>query len=142
METKPGKILKTQVRVHFGDTDPFGVVYFKSYLQYAKDAIDEYARNLGHKPEEFFRNPQGGGLPVVECQCRYLAPAYYDDLLEVYPFVEDVRDKAIIFGFEIYRTKTKKRLAKGSLTCLAVDRDWRPISLPEKIKPSEEKSEK
>ncbi len=137
MDPKKAKPVKTEVRVRFGDTDPFGVVYFKSYLQYAKDAIDEYARSLGHKPAEFYRSPQGGyGLPVVECQCRYLAPAYYDDLLEIYPFVEEVRDKAIVFGFEVYLSRTKKRLAKGSITCLAVDRDWRPISLPEKIKPT------
>lgn len=140
MDSPKNKALKIQVRVRFGDTDPFGVVYFKSYLQYAKDAVDEYARNLGHKPEAFFRNPQGGyGLPVVEIHCRYLAPAYYDDLLEVCPFVEEVRDKAIVFGFEVYLARTKKRLAKGSITCLAVDRDWRPISLPTNIKPSEKK---
>ena len=29
-------VYQTEVRVRFGETDPYGVVYFTSYLEYAK----------------------------------------------------------------------------------------------------------
>ena len=44
MPTKPTAALTngvhhTQVRVRFGDTDPYGIVYFASYFRYTLIAI-------------------------------------------------------------------------------------------------------
>ncbi len=76
------KVYRTEVRVRFGETDPYGVVYFTSYLEYAKSALDEYLRSLGLVPCQFYRDTSGG-WPIGEVTVRYEAPTRYDDLLGV-----------------------------------------------------------
>ena len=62
-----GGVHRTTVRVRFGDTDPYGIVYFGSYFRYCHRAIEEFLRVCGLKPEETFKNVQEGfGLPIVE----------------------------------------------------------------------------
>ena len=47
---------RCQVRVRFGDTDPYGIVYFVSYFRYCHRAIEEFLRSLGLPPG---RRPSG-----------------------------------------------------------------------------------
>jgi acyl-CoA thioester hydrolase len=128
----------TEVRVRFGDTDPFGVVYFVSYLRYFKSGLDEYLRSCGIKPEELFRNKARKiGFPIVESFAQYKAPARYDDLLEVHTSLKELREKAAIFEFKIYKKEkegqSKQFLANGTITCVAIDNSWKPIPIPEDI---------
>lgn len=128
------KINITEVRVRFGDTDPFGVVYFVSYLRYFKSGLDDYLRSCGMKPEELFRNRERKiGFPIVECHAQYKAPARYDDLLELHTSLKELREKAAIFEFKIYKKETKQFLANGTITCVAIDDTWNPIPIPEDI---------
>src|SRR5512147_2557576 len=93
----------TTVRVRFGDTDPYGIVYFVSYFRYCHRAIEEFLRACGLKPEETFKNVQEGfGLPIVEAWCRFRRPSRYGERLRVETRIQEMRDKAIIFRFEFY----------------------------------------
>ena len=47
---------RTAVRVRFGDTDPYGIVYFVSYFRYCHRAIEEFLRACDLAPEETFKN--------------------------------------------------------------------------------------
>ncbi len=70
-----GEVHHTTVRVRFGDTDPYGIVYFVSYFRYCHRAIEEFLRACGLKPEETFKNVREGfGLPIVEAWCRFRRP--------------------------------------------------------------------
>ena len=123
---------RTQVRVRFGDTDPYGVVYFVSYFRYCHLAIEEFLRHLGLPPETVFRNVEERfGLPVVAADCRFLAPARYGDLLELETSVRDVKDKAVTFQFRFYRPPERDVLAEGTATCVAIDHAWKARPLPE-----------
>jgi acyl-CoA thioester hydrolase len=126
---------RTQVRVRFGDTDPYGIVYFVSYFRYCHRAIEEYLRALGLKPEETFRNvKEGFGLPIVEAWCRFKRPARYGDILQIETRVQELRPKAVIFRFEFYPETGRQLLAEGTAHLVAIDRDWRSRELPERIK--------
>ncbi|MBW1918421.1 MAG: acyl-CoA thioesterase [Deltaproteobacteria bacterium] len=128
---------RTEVRVRFGDTDPYGIVYFVSYFRYCHRAIEEYLRALGLKPEETFRNvPEGFGLPIVEAQCRFLRPARYGDLLIVATRIQELRPRAIIFGFEFFPASGEELLARGTANLVAINRQWQAIELPDRIRQS------
>ncbi len=128
------KVHKTEVKVRFGDTDPFGVVYYVSYFRYIKDALDEYIRSCGLGPEEIYRNVKRKiGFPIVEAFCIYRAPARYDDLLEIQTSIKEIREKSIKFNFDVYKKGEEKFLANGYLTILAVDENWKPIKIPDDI---------
>ena len=98
-----GEVHRTTVRVRFGDTDPYGIVYFVSYFRYCHRAIEEFLRACGLKPEETFKNVREGfGLPIVEAWCRFRRPAQYGELLRIETRLQEVRSKALIFRFEFY----------------------------------------
>ena len=120
---------RTEVRVRFGETDPYGVVYFTSHLEYAKTALDEYLRALGLSPAQFYRDASGG-WPIGEVAIRYETPARYDDLLGVRIWVSELSSPAVRFGFEIERAGNGVQLARGVITCVAIGPDWRPRPIP------------
>lgn len=126
---------RTTVRVRFGDTDPYGIVYFVSYFRYCHRAIEEYLRAVGLPPEETFRNvAEGFGLPVVEAHCRFLRPAQYGETLEVATRIAELRSKAVIFAFEFFRPGEPNLLATGTAHLVAISRQWRALELPERVR--------
>ena len=126
---------RTMVRVRFGDTDPYGIVYFVSYFRYCHRAIEEFLRACGLAPEETFKNVKGGfGLPIVEAWCRFRRPAQYGDLLRIETRLQEIRSKAIIFRFEFYPETGRELVAEGTATLVAIGADWRARELPELVK--------
>ncbi len=127
----------TQVRVRFGDTDPYGIVYFVSYFRYCHRAIEEFLRAAGLPPEETFKNvPEGFGLPIVEAWGRFRRPSQYGDVLRIETRIQEFRTKAILFRFEFYPETGRELLAEGTATLVAIGDDWRARELPERIKAS------
>ena len=125
---------KTQVHVRFGDTDPYGVVYFVSYFRYCHRGIEEFLRHLDLAPETIFRNQEEKfGLPIVAADCRFLAPARYGDLLEMHTSLKEVKEKALVFQFHFYRPPESRLLAEGTATCVAIDHIWKARPLPEML---------
>jgi acyl-CoA thioester hydrolase len=125
----------TQVRVRFGDTDPYGIVYFVSYFRYCHRAIEEFLRAVGLPPEETFKNvKEGFGLPIVEAWARFRRPSQYGDLLRIETRLQEMRAKAICFRFEFYPETGRDLLAEGTATLVAIGPDWKARGLPERIK--------
>ncbi len=126
---------RTTVRVRFGDTDPYGIVYFVSYFRYCHRAIEEFLRACGLKPEETFKNVREGfGLPIVEAWCRFRRPTRYGELLRIETRIQEIRSKAIIFRFEFYPEKDHELMAEGTAHLVAIGADWRARELPERLK--------
>jgi acyl-CoA thioester hydrolase len=126
---------RTTVQVRFGDTDPYGIVYFVSYFRYCHRAIEEFLRACGLKPEETFKNvKEGFGLPIVEAWGRFRRPSRYGDVLRLETRIQEVRPKALVFRFEFYPETGRELLAEGTATLLAIGADWQARELPERIK--------
>jgi acyl-CoA thioester hydrolase len=123
---------KTQIRVRFGDTDPYGVVYFVAYFRYFHVGIEDFLQHIGIPPETFFRNTKEKfGMPKVAADCRFFVPAFYGDTLEMHTSVKEVKEKAIVFQFHFYRPPDTKLCAEGSVTFVAIDHTWKARPLPE-----------
>ena len=125
-------IHKTKVQVLFGDTDPYGVVYFVAYFRYFHQGIEEFLRHIDISPKTFFRNQEEKfGMPKVAADCRFLIPAYYGDLLEMHTSIKEVKDKSVVFQFQFYRPPETRLMAEGSVTFVCIDHTWKARSLPE-----------
>ncbi len=123
------------VRVRFGDTDPYGIVYFVTYFRWCHRALEEFLRACGLKPEETFKNVREGfGLPIVEAWCRFRRPARYGDTLRVETRVQEVRSKAIIFRFDFYPEEGDELLAEGTAHLVAIGPDWKVRELPPRLR--------
>jgi acyl-CoA thioester hydrolase len=126
---------RTRVQVRFGDTDPYGIVYFVSYFRYCHRAIEELLRACGLKPEETFKNvKEDFGLPIVEAWGRFRRPSRYGEVLRLETRIQEVRAKALVFRFEFYPETGRELLAEGTATLVAIGTDWQARELPERIK--------
>ena len=133
----PGPSHTLEIRVRFGETDPYGVAYFAAILDYFKRGMDEFLRSRGISPDLAYRNRKRNyGFPVVATQCRYRAPIRFDDLLTLRTRVARVEENGVTFGFSLFRTGEGKDIlaAEGKISCRAIDATWKTIPLPPELK--------
>ncbi len=70
------------LRVRWSEVDPQGIVFNGNYLTYLDVATTEYYRHLGMSyPADLLRG--GGDLFAVKTTLEYLAPARFDDWLDM-----------------------------------------------------------
>ena len=77
---KPPFKFSALTRVGFSDTDAQGIVYYGRYLPYFDLARVEYHRHL----ELLARDPEGLEFVMRASSVDYLAPARFDDVVEVF----------------------------------------------------------
>lgn len=130
----------TKIRVRYAEADRMGYVYYGNYAMYFESARTEMLRSLGFSYREWEDN--GIILPVRELQIRYLAPAFYDDLLTIRTIINEKPDVRITFHHEVYNEKGEKTCT-GSLVLVFVNSETRrPTRAPKFfLKSLEEASE-
>ena len=92
------------VRVLFADTDAMGIVYYANYLRWFETGRVELMRNLGMAYREL--TGIGVHLPVTEASVRYMAPARYDDILDIHAEVRGFRRASITSRFTTMAMRT------------------------------------
>ncbi|HDM76197.1 MAG TPA: acyl-CoA thioesterase [Deltaproteobacteria bacterium] len=128
-------VVKVPIFVRFGDTDPYGVVYFVSYFRYCHWGIEEFLRSLGLEPNDIFRNREEKfGLPVVGAKCDFYKPVWYGQKLELHVSLKQVKSKVVVFNFEFYRPPEEAIIAKGEATLVAIGADWKSRELPDVLR--------
>jgi acyl-CoA thioester hydrolase len=121
-------------RVGFSDTDAQGVVYYGRYMPYFDLARTEYHRHLGraHVGDVDF------AMRAVNVE--YLAPARFDDLLEIFVRVERIGTTSITYDHAAYvldddSADTLMATAKATLVCIALD-GRRAVPVPAEVRES------
>ena len=76
-----------------------GVTYHANYLVWFEVGRTDWLRHHGWTYREMER--AGFRLPVIEASCRYLAPARYDDELEVHTRATLVTPARVRFDYEV-----------------------------------------
>ncbi len=127
--------VEVEITVRFGDTDPYGVIYFASYFRYCHHGIEEFLRHHGLAPHEYFRNQaQGFGLPIVSASCDFLKPVKYGEKVRLFVSVCEIKDKSVSFDF-IFQVEGREGVAaRGGATIVAIGPDWRARSLPDRLR--------
>src|SRR6266571_6200178 len=90
-------------RVGFSDTDAQGIVYYGRYLPYFDLARVEYHRNLGLLGMDI--GAEGEEFVMRACTIEYLAPAVFDDVVEVRVRMARIRRTSITFELAAYRAR-------------------------------------
>ncbi|NLI81876.1 MAG: acyl-CoA thioesterase [Deltaproteobacteria bacterium] len=126
--------VEVSIPVRFGDTDPYGVVYFASYFRYCHHGIEEFFRTLGFRPGALFRNQEKGfGLPIVGASCDFLRPVRYGDFLRLVVTIFHMKEKSLTFQFQFHRNDSPELVAQGRATLVCIDASWRSRPLPEDL---------
>jgi acyl-CoA thioester hydrolase len=125
--------VETTVRVRYAETDQMGVVYYANYLIWMEIGRVEFCRAQGIRYRDM---EEGDGilLVVAEANCRYLAPARYDDEVRIVTSLADATPRMIRFDYELFGP-AGARLAHGFTKHVFCGRDLHPTKLLEKYRP-------
>ena len=126
-------MVKTDVRVIYGDTDQMGFVYYGNYLRYFEIARNEFLRMAGARYRAFEEDHRLM-LPVVEAQVKYRRPARYDDELAIYAAIPEVRGASARFVYEIRRLPDGEALVDGHTVHACIDREGRVARIPSELR--------
>lgn len=121
-------IAETHVRVRYAETDQMGLVYYANYLIWMEVGRSDFCRQSGFSYRDMEREHQAY-LAVAEANCRYLAPARYEDDVLVETELTKVRSRVVEFSYRIKRGPTL--LAEGRTVHVVIGADGRPRSMPD-----------
>ena len=120
------------VRVRYAETDKMGVVYHSNYLIWFEIGRTDWLRETGCT----YRDLEADGiqLPVIEAHCEYRQGARYDDEVEILTQAKKLSPVRVQFDYEAIRRADGARLATGHTVHATVDRDGRPVRMPDRVK--------
>jgi len=117
------------VRVRFQEVDSLQVVWHGHYLSYFEDVRVALGRRYGLRYDDI-RNA-GLRAPVVHLSCDFLAPARFDDELELRARLFEREEAKIEFHYEVFNVGTAALLATGRTVQVFTDeRDELLLTLP------------
>ncbi|MFY0689765.1 MAG: acyl-CoA thioesterase [Cyclobacteriaceae bacterium] len=123
---------EVQVRVRYADTDQMGYVYYGNYARYYEIARVEAFRAIGFSYKRL--EDMGIGMPVMDMQTKYHAPAIYDDLLRIVVKIPEQPRARIAYHYEIFN-EAEKLLNTGMTTLLFINLETgRPVRMPEELR--------
>jgi acyl-CoA thioester hydrolase len=131
-DRKPPFRYAAYTRVGFSDTDAQGVVYYGRYLPYFDLARTEYHRHLGAIDIR-------GEFAMRASNVEYLAPARFDDLLEVFVRVERIGTTSVTYEYAAYGCDEdgtpELLMASATQTLVLIDLpNRRPTPVPESFR--------
>ena len=108
-----------------------GVVYYANYYIWMEIGRVELVRSLGINYHEM-ESEDGLLLSVVESQCRYIAPARYDQEIVIATEIASSNARLAEFQYRISSAATGQLLAKGLTKHMWVNREFKSTKLPER----------
>ena len=104
-------------RIGFSDTDAQGIVYYGRYMPYFDLARVEYHRHLGVA----YSGPREREFVMRATSIDYLAPARFDDLVEVFIRVSRIGRTSVTYEFAAYRVSDDLVLCTAHQTLVLVE---------------------
>lgn len=118
------------IRVRYPEVDAMGYLHHSRYFQYFEVGRIELLRKAGHSYADLER--KGIFFVVVKLECRYRAPARFDDVLTLKTKVARQTAVRIDHTYELCRDNVV--LAEASSTIACVGRDGQLQAIPDDLR--------
>jgi acyl-CoA thioester hydrolase len=119
-DRKPPFKYAAYTHVGFSDTEAQGIVYYGRYLPYFDLARVEYHRHLDLLGVETAHE-----FVMRACAIEYLAPARFDDLLEVFVRLSRIGRTSATYELKVYRVEDDVLMVTAEQTLVLVDLEER-----------------
>lgn len=122
---------ESSIRTRYCETDQMGYVHHGNYAKYYEIGRTDLMREIGFAYDRLEKS--GIIMPVISMNCRFIAPAFYDELLTVKTIVKEIPVTRATFYYEIYN-KEQKMINKGDTVLVFVDKTKRkPVRIPDAL---------
>jgi len=119
------------LRVYYEDTDLAGIVYYANYLKFIERGRTEYVREIG-VDQTRLKDETGIVFAVRRVEADYLAPAKFDDVLDVVTTVERASGVRLVMRQVVERGG--EVLFEALVTLVALSETGAPVRLPAEIR--------
>jgi len=116
----------TRLRVRYQETDRMGVVYHSNYLVWFEIGRTDLFKKIGLSYADLER--EGYYLVVTEVHCKYKSPATYDDELEVFTALTEMKNSSLVFRYEV--KKGEVSICTGTTKHAFLDRNRKIVKIP------------
>lgn len=118
------------IRVFYEDTDMAGIVYYANYLRYIERARSDWVRQIGI--DQLAMKEQGVVFAVRRVEAYYIAPAQFDDVLDVRTVLTQRSAARMVMRQQIWRGESLIFAADVTIVCIAAS--GKPARLPAKLR--------
>lgn len=122
---------RLSLRVYYEDTDLAGIVYYANYLKFIERGRTEYVREIG-VDQTRLKAETGIVFAVRRVEADYLAPAKFDDVLDVVTTVERASGVRLVMRQVVERGGVV--LFEALVTLVALSETGAPARLPAEIR--------
>lgn len=126
---EPIRSCDIQIRVRYAEVDAMGYVHHARHAVYLEMGRTELLRQNGIR----YRDLEDRGLyyVVARLDCRFKAPARYDDVLTLTTTTERLTPVRVDHSYHLRRDHQLLVEARSTIAC--VGRDGRPTPLPDEL---------
>jgi acyl-CoA thioester hydrolase len=128
------RITVTPIVVRSTDMDASRHVNNAVYFQYCEQGRIHHLRRLGVFDRRQQQQPgadERGGMVVGEARCRFIAPSFYGDVLDVRTRTREVRHRSFALSYEIVRQSDGALIAQGDSVQVWLGPDGRSAPIPD-----------
>ena len=122
-----GRVVETELRVRYSETDRMGIVYHGAYVAWFEVGRTEFCRAAGFP----YRRMEDDGLwiLVTRVECVYRRPARYDDRIIVGARMTELNGRGLAFSYEVVN-EAREKVADGASRHVFADTNGRPVRAP------------
>jgi acyl-CoA thioester hydrolase len=121
---------ESKVRVLYAHTDKMGIVNNARYLEYFEMGRTDLLRRIGYRYRDM--EADNIALPLIEAQCMYIFPDYYDDLVIIKSSLKQRPTVKIKIDYELF--VEEKLIATGYTIHSFVDlKKLKPVRPSQKL---------
>lgn len=98
-------IVTTKIIPRYAETDQMGIIHHSVYAIWYEQARTEYFNKIGFRYNEVEKN--GVMTPLVELNCEYKKPAYYNQEVEIKTKIIKLTPVKFILEYDIYNQENE-----------------------------------
>ena len=128
-----------ELTVNWGESDPFGLVYYAREVAWFNEIEHELFRQIGH-PINRMISEDRSAFVMGEIQFRFVGPAAYGDRVKCTLTLLEVREKTIHWHCDAQNLPNGQQVTEGTATRVFAqileDGNLRSMRIPDEIRES------
>ena len=98
-------IISTKIVPRYAETDQMGIIHHSVYAIWYEQARTEYFNKIGMRYDEIEK--KGIMTPLVELNCKYKLPAYYNQEVEIKTKMIELTPIKFTLQYDVYNSQGK-----------------------------------